>query len=375
MSRIWVIVLLALAAAVGCQRRPLETVYRSTVRVIVKCLWEVKAYPEGEKPTGITLYIFRNGSFYNTVTTSNIDSCEVNLESGHYKMYMISQSPEEYWKMEFRNMTSFADAATTLRESTMPWVKTRSEDEVTVENPEILYAGLADEFDISESLTDEYQYYYTAYTRQKQLIAAKNSEGTKTTTKEEEELAFYEEKIKYYTIRIPIYPENIVSQFWVTIYSGNADVLKSVRASTSGMARTWELTQEVTDKEEAIQVINQWTLTMDDVARRVGHVDGIINTFGLPNGEKPSEMRDSTLNVSALLIDDTTVANYVFDTGDKIQLLEPNPGYKGLYRLVFGSVDEPAIKPPDVRPPDGKASGMDATVDDWEDGETVEVAM
>ena len=185
----------------------------------------------------------------------------------------------------------------------------------------------------------------------------------------------YKERIEYYTIRIPIHPRNVVSQLEVTIYAGNADVLKSVRASTSGMARTWELTQEVTDKEEAIQVINQWTLTMDDVARRVGHVDGIINTFGLPNGEMPSEMRDSTLNVSALLIDDVTVANYVFDTGDKIKMLEPNPGYKGLYRLIFGSVDEPAIKPPDVRPPDGKTSGMDATVDDWEDGETVEVAM
>ena len=75
-------------------------------------------------------------------------------------MYMISQSPEEYWKMEFLNMTNYSDAATTLRENSMPWVtSTRADDEVTVENPEILYAGVADEFDITESMTEEYQYY------------------------------------------------------------------------------------------------------------------------------------------------------------------------------------------------------------------------
>ena len=368
MRNIWVILLLALVAAVGCQRRPLETVHRSTVRVIVKCIWHVDVYPEGEKPSGVTLYFFRDGQFYNTVTTSNVDSCEVNLEKGHYKMYMISQSPEEYWKMEFLNMTNYSDAATTLRENSMPWVtSTRADNEVTVENPEILYAGVADEFDITESMTEEYQYYYTTYKRQKQALLAKQNDGMTKLTKEEEELAYYEEKIQYYTIRIPIYPENVVSQFWITIYSGNADVLKSVRASTSGMAKTYDITRATTDKDEAIQVINQWTLTMDDAAKRVGHVDGIINTFGLPNGEKPNALRDPTLNVSALLIDNVTVADYVFQTGDKIEYLPPNPGYKGLYRLIFGSVAEPAITPPDVKPPDGSGGGFVADVCEWDE--------
>ena len=154
----------------------------------------------------------------------------------------------------------------------------------------------------------------------------------------------------------------------VTVYAGNADVLKSVRASTSGMARTWELTQDVTAADEAIQIINQWTLTMDDEGRRVGHVDGIINTFGLPNGEKPSGERDPSLNVSALLIDNTTVADYIFQVGDKITVLDPNPGYRGMYRLVFGSADNPAIVLPDVKPAGG--GGFAASVSDW--GEEIE---
>ena len=141
------------------------------------------------------------------------------------------------------------------------------------------------------------------------------------------------------------------------------------------MARTFGLTQGVTSSEEAIQIIDSWTLYMDDDANRIGHIDGIITTFGLPNGETPSAKRDSTLNVSALLIDNKTQADYVFNTGNLIKQIAPNPGYRAMYRLVFGSKENPIIELPDVQPEGGKASGMDATVEDWEDGETVEIPM
>ena len=365
-KKLWILILAALTLMVGCERRPLEIVYRTTVRVVVKCIWQVNAYPEGITPSGVTMYFFRDGEFYTTVTTANVDSCEVQLPEGHYKMYMITQSPEEYWKMEFTHMNSYPDAITSLRPTTVGW-DTRTGEETIVENPEVLCAGVADEFEISVKQTEEYQYYYTNLTKMKAAA------GTKADI--DENISYFEERVEYYTIRIPVYPQNIVSQMWVTIYSDNADMLKSVRASTSGMARTFELTQNTTADEEAVQIINEWKLTMDDTANNIGHIDGIITTFGLPNGEQPSVQRDSTLNVSALLVDNKTVEDYVFNTGDKIQLLPSNPGYRGLYRLIFGSIGEPAIHPPRVDPEDGKKSGMDATVSDWEDGETVEIPM
>jgi hypothetical protein len=358
----------------GCQRRPLELVYRSSVRVIVKCIWNVSIYPEGGKPTGITLYFFRNGEFYTSLTTANVDSCEVQLPVGQYQMYMISQSPEEFWKMEFENMTDYSNAATTLRSSVTPnWVSQRSATaESVVENPELLYAGVSDLFEITEEMTEDYQ---TNYMKLMNLKSSEFNGQTKATTTTEEEILHYANLVEYYTIRIPIYPQNVVSQFWVSIYAKNADVLKSVRASTSGMAKTFELTQFTTNDESAIQIIDQWKLTMDDTGERVGHIDGIITTFGLPNGEQPSTKRDSTLNVSTLLVDNVTVKDYSFDVGDKIQVLDPNRGYRALYRLIFGSKEAPAIELPDVSPVDQKASGMDATVSDWEDGETVEIPM
>lgn len=372
---IWVAVAMLLAVlAGGCQRRPLETFYRSTIRVIVKCLWKVTMYPDGIKPSGVTLYFFKDGQFFTSITTANVDSCEVQLPQGKYQMYMISQSPEEFWKMEFEHMTDFYAADATLRTTTTPnWISTRSmaEDPV-VENPEILYAGVSDEFVITSEMTEEYQ---QNYVKLKSLESKAASANAYTKSALDDEIQRYEERVQYYTIRIPIVPQNIVSQLWVSIYAGNADVLKSVRASTSGMAKTFELTQFTTNEESAIQVISEWRLTMDDEERRVGHIDGIITTFGLPNGEIPTTQRDSTLNVSALLIDNATVADYVFDVGDKIQELPPNDGYRNLYRLIFGTKEDPIITLPDVVPGGQKTSGMDATVDDWEEGETVEIPM
>ncbi len=374
-GRLTIFLLVAILATLlmgGCQRRPLELVYRSSVRVIVKCIWNISVYPDGVKPSGITLYFFRDGEFYTSMTTANVDSCEVQLPQGQYQMYMISQSPEEFWKMEFENMTDFDNAATTLRTSTTPnWVSrgTTTPSHSVVENPEILYAGVSNFFEITEEMTEEYQ---TNYRKLKNLRASAAGARTKA---EEDEISYYEELVEYYTIRIPIYPQNVVSQFWVSIYAKNADVLKSVRASTSGMAKTFELTQFTTNNETAIQIIDEWKLSMDDVDNRIGHIDGIITTFGLPNGEVPTVLRDSTLNVSTLLIDNTTVKDYTFDVGDKIQVLQPNKGYRALYRLIFGDKDNPAIELPDVGPAQGKESGMDATVSDWEEGETVEIPM
>ena len=104
-----IFLLIALVVFAGCERRPLNPTFSATVRTIVKCVWsvDVQAYPEGEKPTGVTLFFFRDGKYYNSVTTANVDSCAVQLPVGKYKMFMISQSPDEYGKMDFNNMTSF----------------------------------------------------------------------------------------------------------------------------------------------------------------------------------------------------------------------------------------------------------------------------
>lgn len=318
---------------------------KQAVEVIVKVLWKVDVYPDGVKPDGVTLYFFRNGEFYMKHTTSQVDSCVVQLAPGNYKMYLITQSPEEYWKMEFSDMTDFENARVSVTETKSSWY-TRADEEMLINNPEMMAVGVSDEFEVPESLLYEHN-----------RIATKAGEN-----------------VVLYTIRVPVNPQSVVSQYWVTIYSDNADVLKSVRASTSGMARSFLLTQGRTGDEEGTQFISEWTLTMDDTARRVGHLDGRVTTFGFPRGELPSPTRDSTLNVSTLLVDNKTVENYTFYVGDKIHLEEPVPqGYRHLYRIVFGSIFEPAIHPKDVEPEHG--GGFTAGVTDWDEEQNVDVEL
>lgn len=345
--RKFTLILLFAMTLVACQRRPLFYAARESVEVMVKVVWKVAVYPEGIKPNGITLFYFRNGEYYMQQTTANVDSCAVQLEPGRYRLFMITESPEEYGYLEFDNLTDFDKASVTAIETKANWY-TRADDEKTIVNPEMMAAGVSDEFEVTEAMVDEYQ-----HRMQEQMFTKADDSGA---------------IVNYITIRVPIYPKSIVSQYWVTIYSDNVDVLKAVRASTSGMAKTYELTQDITAADEATQFITQWSVTTDDPEKRIGHVDGRITTFGFPNGEQPSALRDSTLNVAALMIDNETVQEYVLNVGDKITSETPPLGYRALYRLVLGSVTAPVIHPPDIVPVGGNG-GFDATVDDWENVE------
>ena len=345
--RKFALIFLFFVTLVACQRRPLFYAQRESVEVMVKVLWKVAVYPDGMKPDGITLYYFKDGEYYMQQTTANVDSCSVQLEAGRYRLLMITQSPEEYGNLEFKNMTDFNKAEVRALETKAKWY-TRADNEELIVNPEMIAVGVSDEFEVTEEMVDEYY----QHQREQEQVLTKADDSTPV--------------VKYYTIRVPIYPKSVVSQYWVTIYSDNVDVLKSVRASTSGMAKTFELTQGITGADEATQFIMQWSVTTDDPEKRIGHVDGRITTFGFPNGEEPSTLRDSTLNVSALLIDNETVEEYVFNVGDKISSETPPLGYRALYRLIFGSVTAPAIHPQDVVPVGGDG-GFDASVDDWEE--------
>lgn len=346
---IWTVVTAMLVAACAIEP-PLHL--RQALKVIVKVLWKAEVYPEGIKPTGVSLYFFRGGDFYSQHTTASVDSCAVHLEYGKYRLYMISQSPEEYAWMEFSDLTDFDAARVSVAETKSSWYKAKAEEEeVLIANPDMMTAGVSEEFEVTEEMIEELQ--------------RRTAGADEATT---------ESLVQYYTIRVPVTPKSIVAQYWISIYSDNADVLKAVRASTTGMARTFLLTAGKTGPEAGTQLITQWRLTIDDPVTRVGHLDGMITTFGFPNGDEPSPDRDPALNVAALLVDNETVENYVFQVGNLITAEDPPEGYRALYRLVLGSVENPAIHPPDVHPAD-EASGLNSIVDDWDEEENIDVEM
>lgn len=336
--------------AAGCRIEP-PLHLRQVIDIIVKVIWKAEVYPEGLKPDGVTLYVFRNDEFYMEHTTADVDSSRIHLIPGTYKIYMISQSPEEFFTVEFNNLDDFENAYLRLNETEVSWL-TPDPNSPVVLNPELLTVGVSDEFEVTEAMIEEI--------KNGDYVVGEEEEGY----------------VRFYTIKVPVTPMCVISQFWVSIYSANADMLRSVRASTSGMARTMYLTSRTTGEEECTQVITEWSLEIDDPETKVGHLNGRITTLGLPRGEMPSIQRDSTLNVSTLLVDNKTVEHYTFYVGNKIFLDDPPPdGYFHLYRLILGTRENPVITPSIVVPPEDDPSGFDATVEDWDGVENVDILM
>lgn len=342
--------LLALLMAGGCIIDP-PLHLRQALKTIVKVIWKADVYPDGQKPDGVTFYIFRDGDFYQRHTTADVDSCQISLPPGRYRVYMISHSPEEFWTMEFNDMDSFENANARLNETEVSWL-TPDPDSPVVVNPEMFTVGVSDEFELTQEMLDKFE---------GGGFMSPDGDGY----------------IRIFTLRIPITPMSAVSQFWVSIYSANADMLRSVHAATSGMARTFYLTQGTTGPEECTQVMSEWTLVIDDPETKIGHLDTRITTFGLPRGEMPSIYRDSTLNVATLLVDNKTVERYSFFVGNKIYLDDPPPdGYLHLYRLILGTMENPVITPSIVVPEgDEAASGFGVLVNGWTNGDDVNVDM
>lgn len=354
------IVMLAMLVA-GCAIEP-PLHLRQAIRIIVKVLWRAQVYPEGFKPTGVTLYFFKDGVFCKSIPTANVDSCVVELEPGRYKLYMISQTTGEFAHMDFDNMHDFDNAVVHVTDASNNWY-TPGENERMLDNPDEMVVGVSDEFEVSDDFIEQY------------LHSRKNKDKDKkdpTKAGEDTDSDDIYTAISYYTIRVPVNPMSIVSQYWVTIYTDNVDMLSGVRASTTGMARSFMLTQDVTGDDEGTQFITAWSVTIDDAANKIGHLDGRITTFGFPNGDSPSPLRDPELNVATLLVDNKTVERYVFYIGDKITSEDPPPGFRNLYRVVFGSAEAPAIHPSTVVPVVEQA-GFDVDVGDWGDGDDIDL--
>jgi len=340
--RKYIPVLAALLLLGGCMIEP-PLHLRQVMNVIVSVIWKAEVYPQGLKPDGVTLYVFRNDEFYMRQTTSNVDSCRVHLVPGIYQIYVMSQSPEEFWTMEFNNMEDIGNAYIRLNDNSLSWVD-QSPDSPLVLNPELLTVGVSDEFEVTEEMIEDIK-------NGDYVVDEDAGDGY----------------VRFYTLRVPVTPMSVISQFWVSIYSANSDMLKSVRASTSGMARTFYITKGVTGDEECTQVITSWTLDIDDPETKIGHLDGVITTLGLPRGEMPSVQRDSTLNVATLLVDNKTVERYTFFVGNKIALDDPAPeGYLHRYRLVLGTKENPVITPSIVEPEE-TGGGFVAGVSDWDE--------
>jgi len=376
-NRLILLVLAVITVFSACQRRDLSYVYTTGARIQVKVDWQL--FPE--KPTGMTLMFFNDSDQLTSVVTNDVDSVWVNLEAGHYRVYVFNQSTTEFGSLTFKGMNSFETPEAYVEHITSKWYTSKAgETEQIGMEPENLGIGLG-EFSITDDMVEQYQQYVTRL-RSRADIGEVDENGVPLPE------YLVEDKTA-----VVLYPTNVVADLEVVAHMKGIQNLYSARAAMTGLAEGFYLTKQHPTENKVTQLLENWTKVLDENDPTKGYIElrSTISTFGLPGPYLDNEqlaVRDSLLNTFSLrfkLVDMSEMEPFDFHVGHRFRVERYEYGLgtsigivmaiKLVLRLEIGNEPGEEIVLPNVQPVNGNSSGFDATVDDWEEGETVDVMM
>lgn len=381
MRKLWFILISALALILAsCERRPLEYYYRPTCRVILNVDWS--NFPE--IPTGMSAYFFRDGDNYPIVaTTSEIYSTEVDLPVGHFRCFVMNQTPEEFWTYSFMNMNDFSTAEATLTMTKSGWYKSKVsragiDPAAVAVAPEDLGIALIDEFEITEEMVDDYQALYADWKTKTKAAQTKGSASDDSTKDAAAKAKVALDGATYHIYGIAY---NVVCELNVKVHIQNIYNLYSARASMDGLADGFLISADRASDNETVQLMDSdvWSKHIDDIDPTKGYVEGRVRTLGLPGSISGNlALRDPNANIfnfSCQLVDRTTTRDFEFKVGNKFNIEMGVHGINLVLDLELGTWEDPDVVLPDVPPAGGDGGGFDVNVDEWEQGETVEIPM
>lgn len=348
-----------LAAVFGCQRRPLEYFYKPEARIILKVDWS--DFPE--KPTGMTVFLYKQGEAAQSFTTSTVDETPLNITAGRYKLFVMNQSVTEIGGVNFREMGTYETAEGVLSKVASKWYSVmkgviasgEGEDLPGVGiQPDDLGIAIAEEFTITEEEVKNFNYENAKWRKGK---------GKKDGDGEAADDAPYDTDAPALRV-IEVAAHNVVSHLHIKINFKNIHNLASVRASMEGLAESFYLTQGTTSRAVLAQLIEEWKLVKTSADGKDGYVESTISTFALPNGETSCANRSSQLNmftVQALHADHKTITTQTYDVGDKFKITVRPKFYRLFMDLEVGPIILPGYDPA------GDGGGFITTVVDWDD--------
>ena len=306
----YILSLVVLIAAIGCQRRPLEYFYRPEAKIILKVDWS--DFPE--KPTGMTVFLFKLADLPAEVAKV-VDAMQVGDISNPFQM------------IDDRGKTVCAIAK--LKNRTEGHKATITEDEVK-----------------------NFEYEYAKW---------RKGHGKKDGDGEAADDAPVDKDAPALRT-ISAVAHNVVSRLHVKIYFHNIPTLYSVRTSMEGLADSYLLTKNTTSQKEVAQLMEKWDIHVTSPDGVDGYVETTIHTFALPNGEKSVTGRDPQKNVftvQALHKDLKTITEEVYTVGDKFKISFPGK-IRMQMDLEVGPINLPYS-------PGGDAGGFISYVEDWDD--------
>lgn len=372
-----------LLSLASCQpwyyREPLETYYEDLAQFRLEVDW---LNHMEEKPSGMTALLAQDGDAFTWQRiTNNVDSMYLRLGVGEYKLLIFNHAFDEFPSMHFENQNSYSQV--TARADNLTSRLNQAWDRG------VIYMKIPDELGVAVD---------TIVVTQKEI---------------DDNLHFidYRERQEADTISIvrreTVYAMTCRLNIYVRVQGFK--FMRSVEGSISGMADGCNLSSFRRTLESGPHFLDGWkhrvgtrqeimealrTKSDDPLPQSdtLTH-DWITNSllvFGLP-GEQPEELhtRDPKLNVLTLcftLVDKTTHV-YSFDVGNWFRYRDASlggiSGSRGnlqnrildldlVIDLPQGMVDLPyAVDPGEG----GTASAFDVIVDDWEEGDIIDVGL
>jgi len=352
--------IMVLVVLTGCERRPLEVVADSRVRVRIVINWRVN-FTEiyNQEPNGMTVMLWGVNTGARIVESVNGNSASIKLEPDTYQMIIYNDREDEFLPyMSIRDATDYENITMRLQHYT------RARD---TEPPYIYYPepiGVAvDTFLITP-----------------EMVASDTSIFVP-----------YDEYIDDYTHehiseRVYEIPE-VATPMTVTLYIKakvkHRQSLKGIEASISGMAEGFYMSQIYRTRETGTIELDPkgWEfVTYGEEKDSMGIIANKTVTFGLPHGKELLDERNAEDNVLTL---DITLANdsvqhCTFNVGKDIRYITPEGREAQIrYRQDLHDLkleldlSDVIVMPP--MPDPGGGAGFDAKVIDWEDGGTIDI--
>lgn len=358
--------------------RPIETCYEGDVIVRLLPHWEFL----GEHPEVMTVLLAKDGdSITHTFVALNVDSFDVKLDAGSYKMLIMNEAYIDYFTMSFINKESYSEiAAESNVYDDLSYIMrkpavTRSYMATDYRIPPGVVGTAIDSFTITQAQIDSIRHYvpYTEMSTPDTLVMHMRDSIYDMTGK----------------LNLYIRVDNLVS-------------MNAMGASLTGMADGFYLTRAWRKETTAPEWFADWVYergTAYDITGKTtpgknDTLDWMVcrsSTFGFPHGKELLTQRNDSDNVLTLYfrLHDQTIIAYKYDLSHYIQYSNPvekacqTPDSLRMPFIPNARLDMDIVIDEQFNYPvlpyvvdSGKTSEFEViTVQPWEIGEEIEITM
>ena len=342
----------------SCDRYEVERYYTGKANITINIDWQSHF---GERPSGMTIMLAKDGDAITfTDITNNVDSYDLQLEPGEYKMIIFNRTFGEFGSMRFFQTKSFNDVfayAEQLQRTPEDW-----DVNVTyMREPEAIGCAV-DTFTVTSDIANG-DYLFVNW---KDEIQVKNN-----------------------TLTLSEVVEPMTTELYIRVKIIGYKYMASVVGNISGMADGFLLSQAWRRSQMSYHFLDNWSTKAapeeSTETESVGYITTKISTFGLPHGRELLSQRLPAYNALSLCFTLIDGKKHVFryPVGDKITYREAEVSQYFNKTDVTLQLDLEIITPfytKDEVPnlPYAQPSGtgaFDAEVEPWGEDENVDVPM